>query len=416
MTTTETKPTEFVGASGNGQSLISTADHYNTPLGPDGTPFAYLEALRDELEETPIGWSEAYGGFWVVGGYEETVEIMANKDVFSNRGVTFPRYESGEFTLMLAGQDEPEHKKYRSLVAGPFSPQKTAEFTEQLRTATNDLIDTWIADGRTDIARHLADEIPAILTAIMLGLPPEDGDKYRRWMWAITHWFVTEPEKAAAVFGEMMEHASALIEERRANPGTDIMSLLIQSEVDGERLSHEDLMGFFTVLLIGGIDNTAKFLSTTFWRLAWDVELRRRLIARPDMLLRAVDEFIRYYTPALVGREVMEKVTVGNVTMEPGHTALLWFALSNRDRRAFPYPDVLIPERNPNRHLSLGNGIHRCLGVHLVRVETAVAISETLRRIPEFELARDDKPEWTKGQVCGFHKVPIVFPAGEPEN
>lgn len=400
----------------NGESLIATADHYNTPLGPDGTPYAYLEALRDELETTPIGWSEMYGGFWVVGGYDQTVEIMANKDVFSNRGVTFPRYESGDFTLMLAGQDEPEHKKYRSLVASTFSPQKTAEFTEELRKATNERIDAFIAQGRADLARNLADEIPAILTAILLGLPPEDGDKYRGWMWAITHWFMTEPEKAAVVFGEMMEHANALIEERRANPGTDIMSLLIASEVDGERLSHEDLMGFFTVLLIGGIDNTAKFLSTSFWRLAWDVELRRRLVAHPEMVLRTVDELIRYYTPALVGREVLETTKVGDVTMEKGQTALLWFALSNRDRKAFPYPDVLIPERTPNRHLSLGNGIHRCLGVHLVRVETEVAINEFLRRIPEFELASDDTTEWTKGQVCGFHKVPVVFPAGEPES
>lgn len=414
MTTTESTPSDLIVETG-GPSLISTADHYNTPLGPDGTPYAYIEALRDELEEPRIGWSEAYGGFWVVGGYDETIEIMNNKDVFSNRGVTFPRYETGGFTLMLAGQDEPEHKKYRSLVAGPFSPQKTAEFTEQLRRSTNDLIDGFIADGKADLARYLADEVPAILTAILLGLPPEDGDMYRRWMWAITHWFVSEPEKAAAVFGEMMEHANTLIEERRRNPGTDIMSLVIQSEVDGERLSHEDLMGFFTVLLIGGIDNTAKFLSTTFWRLAWDVELRRRLIDRPDMMLRTVDELIRYYTPALVGREVMEKVTVGDVTMEPGQTALLWFALANRDRRAFPHPDVLIPERNPNRHLSLGHGIHRCLGVHLVRVETAVAITELLRRIPEFELDRTERPEWTKGQVCGFHKVPVVFPAGAPE-
>ncbi|MGH8999213.1 MAG: cytochrome P450, partial [Acidimicrobiia bacterium] len=395
-----------------GESLIATADHYNTPLGPDGSPYAYLEALRDELEQTPIGWSENYGGFWVVGGYEQTQEIMANKDVFSQRGVTFPKYETGDFTLMLAGQDEPLHKKYRSLVAAPFSPQKTAEFTEQLRVTMNDLIDGFIGDGRVDVARYIADEIPARLTAIFLGLPPEEGDMYRRWMWAITHWFVTEPEKAAAVFGEMMEHANALIEERRKNPGDDIMSLVIQSEVDGERLSHDDLMGFFVVLLIGGIDNTAKFLGTSFWRLAWDVELRRRLIANPEILPRAVDEMIRYYTPALVGREVTEKVTVGDVTMEPGQIALLWFALSNRDRKAFPYPDSLIPDRNPNRHLSLGHGIHRCLGVHLVRVETAVAITELLRRIPEFELDPTDNPEWTKGQVCGFHKVPVVFPAG----
>lgn len=410
MTAIEACP--FLGATG--ESLISSADHYNTPLGPDGTPFAYFEALRDEAEKTPVGWSEAYGGNWFVGGYAETVEIMQNHESFSNKGVTFPKYETGDFELMLAAQDEPVHKKYRQLVAAPFSPAKTAEFSDQLAKTANDLIDSRITLGHGDAATWFANEIPARLTAIILGLPPEDGDKYREWMWAITHYFISEPEKAAATFGEMVSHAQELIVERRKNPGNDVFSLVIQSEVDGERLSDEDLIGFFTVLLIGGIDNTARFLSTTLWRLAWDVELRRRLIAKPELVPTAVDELLRYYSPALLGRDVTEKVTVGGVTMEPGQTALLWLPVANRDRRAFPNADALVPDRTPNRHLGLGNGIHRCLGAHLLRVEGRVAITEFLKRIPEFELDSNDKTEWTMGQVSGFNKVPIVFEAGQP--
>ncbi len=410
MTATEACP--FLGATG--ESLISTADHYNTPLGPDGTPFAYFEALRDEAEKTPIARSEAYGGYWFVGGYAESVEIMQNHTAFSNKGVTFPKYETGDFELMLAAQDEPTHKKYRQLVAAPFSPAKTAEFAEELGRTANDLIDSRIELGNGDAASWFANEIPARLTAIILGLPPEDGDKYREWMWAITHYFVTEPEKAAATFGEMVAHAQELIAERRKNPGNDVFSLVIQSEVDGERLSDEDLIGFFTVLLIGGIDNTARFLSTTLWRLSWDVELRRRLIARPELVPTAVDELLRYYSPALLGRDVIEPVTIGDVTMEPGQTALLWLPVANRDRRAFPNADALVPDRTPNRHLGLGNGIHRCLGAHLLRVEGRVAITEFLRRIPEFELDSNDKTDWTMGQVSGFNKVPIVFEPGQP--
>ncbi|MGH3952058.1 MAG: cytochrome P450 [Pseudonocardiaceae bacterium] len=410
MTATEACP--FLGATG--ESLISTADHYNTPLGPDGSPFAYFEALRDEAEKTPVAWSEAYGGYWFVGGYAETVEIMQNHTAFSNKGVTFPKYETGDFELMLAAQDEPVHKKYRQLVAAPFSPAKTAEFSEELARTANDLIDSRIELGNGDAASWFANEIPARLTAIILGLPPEDGDKYREWMWAITHYFVTEPEKAAATFGEMVAHAQELIAERRENPGNDVFSLVIQSEVDGERLSDEDLIGFFTVLLIGGIDNTARFLSTTLWRLSWDVELRRRLIAKPELVPTAVDELLRYYSPALLGRDVTERVTIGDVTMEPGQTALLWLPVANRDRRAFPNADALVPDRTPNRHLGLGNGIHRCLGAHLLRVEGRVAITEFLRRIPEFELDSNDKTDWTMGQVSGFNKVPIVFEPGQP--
>lgn len=410
MTTIEASP--FLGATGEG--LIRTADHYNTPLGPDGTPFAFYEALRDEAEKTPIAWNESYGGNWFVGGYKETVEIMQNHTSFSNKGVTFPKYETGDFELMLAAQDEPVHTKYRKLVAAPFSPKKTAEFTQQLTATTNDLIDSRIAAGNGDAATWIANEIPCRLTAIILGLPPEDGDKYREWMWAITHYFVTEPEKAAATFGEMVAHAQELISDRRKNPGDDIFSMVVQSEVDGERLSDEDLIGFFTVLLIGGIDNTARFLSTALWRLAWDVELRRRLQAKPDLIPTTVDELLRYYSPALLGRDVTERVTVGDITMEPGQTALLWLPVANRDRDAFPNADALVPDRAPNRHLGLGNGIHRCLGAHLLRVEGKVVINEVLKRIPEFELDSNDTTGWTMGQVSGFNKVPLVFEPGEP--
>nr|Q8VQF6.1 RecName: Full=1,8-cineole 2-endo-monooxygenase; AltName: Full=cytochrome P450; Short=CYP176A1; Short=P450cin [Citrobacter braakii]AAL57614.1 P450cin [Citrobacter braakii] len=392
-------------------SLFTTADHYHTPLGPDGTPHAFFEALRDEAETTPIGWSEAYGGHWVVAGYKEIQAVIQNTKAFSNKGVTFPRYETGEFELMMAGQDDPVHKKYRQLVAKPFSPEATDLFTEQLRQSTNDLIDARIELGEGDAATWLANEIPARLTAILLGLPPEDGDTYRRWVWAITH--VENPEEGAEIFAELVAHARTLIAERRTNPGNDIMSRVIMSKIDGESLSEDDLIGFFTILLLGGIDNTARFLSSVFWRLAWDIELRRRLIAHPELIPNAVDELLRFYGPAMVGRLVTQEVTVGDITMKPGQTAMLWFPIASRDRSAFDSPDNIVIERTPNRHLSLGHGIHRCLGAHLIRVEARVAITEFLKRIPEFSLDPNKECEWLMGQVAGMLHVPIIFPKGK---
>jgi cytochrome P450 len=405
MTATEVRESQ-------GTRLTATADHYNTPLGSDGTPHEFFEALRDEAEETPISWSEAYGGHWVVTGYDAVVEIMGKAKVFSNKGVTFPRYETGDFELMMAGQDDPTHKKYRNLVAQPFSPQATEMYSDQLRQTTNDLIDSKIELGEADAASWLADEIPARLTAILLGIPPEDGDKYRRWVHAITH--VENLADAAPVFGEMVEHARELIALRRQSPGEDVMSRVVQSEIDGVSLSDDDLVGFFTILLLGGIDNTARFLSSVIWRLAWDKDLRRRLIAHPELLPSAIDELLRFYSPAMVGRLVMEEsVTIGDVTMEEGQTAMLWFPVANRDRSVFANPDNIVIDRTPNRHLALGQGIHRCLGAHLIKVEARVAITELLKRLPEFELDPTKKPEWLMGQVSGMQSVPIVFPKGK---
>jgi cytochrome P450 len=393
--------------------MYTDFDHRTPPLGPDGTPFQYYEALRDEaVAGSPIGWSEHHNGFWVVAGYPECHEIMQNHDTFSSAAVTFPAYQTGEKnTLMLAGMDEPLHKKYRSLVIAPFSPRQAAETEAELTRSTNELIDGFIGAGETDIAKSVCYEIPGRITALSLGLPQGDGDRYRQWTDAMAHLFTTDPEGAAAIVGEMHEYFSNAIEEKRRNPGNDIISMVIAAELDGERLTHEELMGFCIVLLLGGIENSVKMLSTALWRLAWDVELRRRMIDRPEMLNSAVDEFLRYYTPAGVGRVVLGDTEVAGVKMRKDDIAFLMLPCANRDPRQFPYPDVLIPDRSPNRHLTLGTGIHRCIGAHLLRVEGRVVLTEFLRRIPEYELDRRSNAVWATGQVTGMIEVPIVFPA-----
>jgi cytochrome P450 len=399
-------------------SMFTTFDHRTPPIGPDGTPFQYYEALRDEaVANGAIGWSEEHNGFWVVAGYPECHEIMQNHDGFSSAAVTFPAYQTGERnTLMLAGMDEPVHKKYRSLVVTPFSPRQANDTEGELRKMTNELIDAFIADGATDVAKSLCYEVPGRLTALSLGLPQGDGDRYRRWTDAMAHLFTTDPAGAAAIVGEMHGYFETAIAERKQNLGEDVLSLVIQSELDGEKLTDEELMGFCIVLLLGGIENSVKMLSTALWRLAWDVELRRRIIAKPEMMNTAVDEFLRYYTPAGVGRVVLEDTEVAGVKMRKDEIAFLMLPTANRDPRQFPYPDVLIPERSPNRHLTLGTGIHRCIGTHLLRVEGRVVLTEFLRRLPEYELDREQKSVWATGQVTGMIEVPIVFPAGMPRN
>lgn len=395
-------------------SLFTSFDHHHPVIGPDGTPFQYYEALRDEALRSPVTWSEAYGGFWVVAGYNECYELMQNHKQLSNAAVTFPAYETGEKSaLMLAGMDEPEHKKYRGLVVGPFSPHQASDTEAALKDMTNELIDAFIADGSTDVAKTIADEVPGRLTALSLGLPVEDGDRYRGWTDAMAHLYLTDPAAAGAVVGEMHAYFSAVIEEKKRNPGDDIVSLVISSELNGERLTDDELLGFCIVLLIGGIENSAKMLSTALWRLAWDVELRRRLIAKPQMMTTAIDEFLRYYTPAGVGRVVLEDMTVGDVAMKKDDVAFLMLPVVNRDPGQFPYPDVFIPDRAPNRHLTLGTGIHRCIGTHLLRVEGRVVLTEFLRRIPDFELDRTRQTRWGTGQVTGMAEVPIVFPPAD---
>jgi cytochrome P450 len=406
--------TTAAASNSNGQSLYTHFDHINPPIGRDGTPNGFYEAVRDEVVEAnrPVGWSEAHGGFWMVAGYAETLEVMHNTNAFSNDAVTFPRYGTTE-RLMLAGQDDPEHKRARLLVNEPFSPGKVMDFTRMLRENVNALIDGFIESGRADVAKIVGDPIPAILTALILGLPAEHGPKFFKWTWAMSHEYFTDPESAAPKLKEMYAYFEDVIEERRRNPGTDVLSRVVHSKIDGDYLNHEELIGFCTVLLLGGIDNTSKLIATSLWRLAWDLELRHRLTRDRKIIPLAVDEFLRYYSPASVGRLIKEDVTFAGVPMKRGQYLMLMAPIANRDPRIFPYPDTFIADRSPNKHLGLGAAVHRCLGAHVLRVESKIVLEEFLTRIPEFEPDRAKPPKWTAGQLGGMGSVPIVFEPGE---
>jgi hypothetical protein len=397
-------------------SFVDEYYHYDTPIGPDGTPYEYYEAFRDWAVENDeqIGWSEKEGGFWIAFGYEAVKEIYQNPEVFTNRQSTFPVYGTPDGRpLMLAAYDEPAHLKYRKLVSGPFSPKKAAELADQLRATTNKLIDRFIDDGRADLVSGLANEVPARATALILGLPAEHGDVYRTWTHAMAQQQHTDPEGAAKRMAEMDEWFAELLEERKRNPGDDVLSGVLQAEVDGERLTDEEVHDFFVVLLLGGIDNTTKLLSNFSWRLSWDRELRRRLLAHPELMPTAVDECLRYYSPAMTVRVVGdEPVTFRGCKMEPGQFLVKMLPVANRDSREFANPDVFVPDRSPNRHVALGMGIHRCLGAHLLKIEARVAMEELLRRIPDFELDPAGETTWLLGQVGGMQRVPVVFPPG----
>jgi len=405
---------EAVAMSVNGESLYTHFDHLNPPIGPDGTPYEFYGRIRAEVIEAnrPIGWSEHHGGYWMAAGYPELMELMRNTEAFSNDAVTFPRYGTNE-KLMLAGQDDPEHKRARLLVNEPFSPGRVVDFSPMLRENVNALIDGVIENGHADVARIIGDPIPAILTAIVMGLPAEDGPRFFQWAAAMAQEHISNPEMAAPKIKEMYAYFEEAIEERRRKPGDDVLSRVVHAKIDGDSLNMEELLGFCTVLLLGGIDNTSRLIATSLWRLAWDFELRCRLRREPKTIPLAVDEFLRFYSPITIGRLVLKDTTLSGVTMKRGQYVMLMLPIGNRDPRAFPYPDTFIADRSPNKHLALGIGIHRCLGAHILRVESQVVIEEFLKRIPDFELDRSNKAVWMSAQVSGMRRVPIVFEPGK---
>jgi cytochrome P450 len=397
-------------------SLYTTFDHYDPPIGPDGTPYDYYEALRDEAIENdrPIGWSEVYGGFWVVAGWPEAREIQRNLEAFSNVDVTFPSYATpGDRPLIPTGYDGEQHAKLRKFLQPQFSPGKAEALGDSMRPVVNELIDKFIDKGRVDLVEVFTAEVPARLTALVGGLPAEDTPIYQKWVHAAVQLARTDPAACEEAFADLQEYFEAHIDDWRTREGDDYTTMVAQTVLEnGERADDDTVRDLFLGLLMGGIDNTMHLMGTMLWRMAWDRELRRRLVRKPEMLPVAIDEFLRFYSPGLVCRTVIEPIEIGGVKMEPGQHVVLVHPLENRDPREFPYPDVFIPERAPNRHFALGLGVHRCLGMHILRVEARVAMEEFFKRIPEWELDPERRPRWYAGQVGGMASVPAVFPPG----
>ncbi len=395
--------------------FFTNFDHYAVPVGPDGTPYQFFEAFRDYVaeHETPIGWTESYGGAWVVAGYDEAKEMMLAPGTFSSAETTLPNYVQPSGRPLIIGQmDEPEHTKYRKLVQPAFGPKRAAALDGLIRGTINDLIDGFIDAGRADIVKALTNEVPGRLIAIIIGVPPEQGDLYRAWTDAMARYHL-DPEGSAKHLQDLGDYFTDVMEERRRNPGgDDIVSVVMEAEFEGGRMSDADMKDLFFILLLAGIDNTTKFLATIVWRLAWDLELRRRLADDPSLLPSAVEEFLRYYNTALMVRILAEDAEVAGIEMKQGQRVLFVNQVVNRDPRQFDSPDAFLPDRAPNRHVGFGLGIHRCLGAHLVKIESRLIVEELLRRIPDFWLDPERKPKWHGGQVHGMEEVPIVFPPG----
>jgi hypothetical protein len=222
-------------------------------------------------------------------------------------------------------------------------------------------------------------------------------------------------EVAGEAVIECYSYFYALLEDRRASPRDDVMSLLAQAELDGVQLTDSELMGFCLLFLIASIDTSQKVIGSMLWQLATEPELRKRLIVDPGSTASIVEEFLRFWAPVCPARRATEDVEVGGIALREGDQILILTGAANRDERGFPQADQFVPDRTPNRHLAFGSSIHRCLGSHIARIELRVLLDELLRRIPDFELQEGAEVEWSKGQVQGVVKVPIRFTPGPRE-
>lgn len=397
------------------ETLFANFDHVNPTIGSDGTPYEYYEDFVEATCESDqhVGWSNKHGGFWLVAGYAECVDVLHNPHLFSNVEPTLPRYATRE-AIMIAGQDDPEHKFARALVNRPFNPASVKIYSDVIRENVNLLIDGIIGDGRGDLAQVIAKPVPAMVTALLMGVPASEGPRFSHWISCVSEGQDVTDENASADIAAMYRYFDETIEHHRASAGQDILSHVVHANLDGRTFTREELLGFCVALMIGGIDNSYRLISALLWRLSWDGDLRKRLLQEPALIPLAVEEALRYYSPAYTGRQIIHDLEFHGAAMKGGDIMLIGNPLANRDPRTFSNPNEFILARKPNHHLALGMGIHRCLGAHLIAFEAQIVIEEILTRIPEFMLDEALGVEWIGGQVAGLEHVPVIFEAAEP--
>jgi cytochrome P450 len=373
-------------------------------------PYPILDELR---EQCPVAHSDRYGGVWLPTRHEDVAAIANDTEHFTSRTIIVTNHRP---PMELAPQgiappissDPPFHADARRILLPVFSPQRIAELEPSTRAYCRELIDGMrgrdVVDAATDYARH----IPVRVIANMLGLPESDADKFRGFVEAVLEGVALPIEERIAGFQALFEYLMPKIEERMREPQDDLISLLLQSEIDGVPLNPFHVGRTVALLLIAGIDTTWSAIGASIWHLAQTPADLQRLVTEPDLLPTAIEEFLRAYSPVTMARLVKDDFEFNGCPMKAEEWVLLSFPAANRDPEFFDRADEVLIDREPNRHAAFGLGIHRCAGSHLARMEMRIALEEWLAAFPEFTLTDPSAVSWSAGQVRGPRTLPVT--------
>ncbi|HEX4894397.1 MAG TPA: cytochrome P450 [Hyphomicrobiaceae bacterium] len=379
-------------------------------------PYSIWDDLR---QRCPVAHTERYGGVYLPTRMADIRDVAYDTETFSNRRPVV-RANPPQVALPTPpiSSDPPHHKPSRMLLLPAFTPQAIAPYIPVTRRICNELLDKIGNAPTCDAARDYAQHVPVRVIASMLGVPETDGDLFRAWIHVMLEDTVRDSpdsaEKFVAVSREMDSYFRSHVEKRASHDGPDLISFMMRARFDGRELTERHFYGTLRLLLIAGIDTTWSAIGSSLWHLARTPGDRRRLVAEPDLIPTAVEEFLRAYSPVTMARQVRKDGEIAGCPVKAGEMVLLAFPAANRDPAVFPDADKVIIDRQDNRHAAFGLGIHRCAGSNLARMEMQVALEEWLKRIPDFTLDESLPVAWSSGQVRGPRAVPIKIGSGAP--
>ena len=365
------------------------------------------EIYRELRDRQPLAKSPA--GFWAVSRFADVYAAASDPATYSSeRTVISPP----GLVPTIQSLDPPRHDRLRALVSLAFTPSRVRAMEPRVREIARTLLEPLLEAGRGDLLAQYARHIPSQVIGEMIGIPKERIPDFLHWTEAMVELPQgrTQSEAiknpAASIYGEF----AALLEERRRERRSDLMSALIDARVDGSELTQEELLGFCFVLVVAGNDTTTNLIANGAVLLAEHPDQRRRLAEDPALLDGAIEEMLRYEAPAqALPRRLTRDALLHGRTLREGEQLFLLWGAANRDEREFEDPDRFDVRRRIKRHLAFGQGIHFCLGKSLARLEARVAFEELLARAPAYELA--GPAPWLASMWARAHaRVPVAFP------
>jgi len=384
----------------------------------------HVANYRRLREETPVAWTEAHGGYWVLADYKSVFEASRDDEVFSSGrhdeyggpglSVTIPKAPTA-FHIPIE-MDPPEFRPFRRAVNQVTAPKAVEHLDESIKHYVTGFIDMIIEDGEADLA-HVAG-VPATVVIDWIGLDPTEYSNYVDAMHTLVAAAPGSPEYVHAaevavpwVSQTVREH----IAYRREHPSDDATSHFINVEVDGRKMTDDEIYSILELIISGGVGTTASLVTQALVWLYENPDQRQRLIDDPSMIDIAVEEFLRVFSPTqALARTIMQDTDFHGCPVRKGDRALLSWASANRDAEQFENPDEVDITRWPNRHVAFGLGIHRCAGSHFGKAMAREMIRQVLARMGDYEVHMDQVVAYPdQGTNAGYHSIPVSFTPGE---
>lgn len=385
--------------------MMSAAHFEYDPFKPDFQ--AQSHEIYRQLRDAHPAYHNVERNFWAISRFEDVWAATLDLDSLTTEGME----EAKALKPMLNFLDPPRHDQLRALVSRAFTFRRVQEMEPKIRRIARELIEEFAARGECELLEDYAIPLPGRIIAEMIGVPEQRREEFLGYTRAIAlgdqskSLTATIRDPAAKIYNEF----GLLIEERLQNRQDDLMSALIDAEIDGERLTKDEIEGFCFQMIIAGNDTTTTLIGNGAVLLEQHPDQLALLAREPGRIPNAVEEMLRYEPPAqALPRRARRDLTLHGQTIPEDSRVLLVWAAANLDDREFDEPERFDVERKIKRHLALGHGTHFCLGASLARLEARVAFEELLARIPEYALTRE--PEWiTSRWLRGHEEIPISF-------